>query len=165
MKLVIGVVVGVHGIHGEIKVRPLSDDLDPFLKLRSCYFGDESMPRQLHAIRFHQQHALIRVGGVATPEEAAAFRGMELRVAAAHLRPLEPDELFLYQVIGLEAETENGESIGRVVDLLETGATDVFVVEPTDGGAPIMLPNIAQYIVRISPESGTMVVRLPVYLD
>lgn len=105
------------------------------------------------------------INAISTPEDAAAFRGMTVKAPTSHLRPLENDEFFLYQIIGLDAFTEGGEKVGQVVDLIETGAADVFVLKPAPEGAPILIANIPDNILDISPQDGRIIVRLPDYLD
>ncbi len=86
-------------------------------------------------------------------------------MAGTDARPLPPGEYRLYQLVGLEAVTETGESLGRVTDILETGANDVFVVTPAGGGQDLLLPYHEDVIREIRPEEGRMTVRPLRYYD
>ena len=165
VRLVVGVVIGVHGVQGELKVRPLTDDVEQFESLRSIYFGDETEPRRIRSVRFHAGNVLLKIAGVTNPEDASLFRGMSLRVPARQLRPLEEDEFFLYQIVGLEARTESGQLVGTVVDVIETGASDVLVIEPAEGGQPELLPNLPDVVLDIDPAARRIIVRPLVYRD
>ena len=156
-------VVGSHGVRGDLKIRVTSDDPDHLLRLKRVYLGDETAPRRVLAARLHAGHLLLRVDGIATPEEAAARRGEAVRIAGDQARPLAKGEYYLYQVIGLDAVDEAGLVLGRVTDLIETGAHDVFVVTPAGGGADILLPNHPEVVLDVRPTEGTMIVRPLVY--
>ena len=165
VKLVVGTVAGAHGLRGELKVALATDDPEHLATVKRLWLGDEPRPRKLLGVRFHAGQALIRLGGIATPEAAREYRGQRLRMAGADARPLPPGEYRLYQLVGLEAVTEAGESLGTVTDVLETGANDVFVIGPAAGGQDLLLPYHPDVILEISPEQGRMLVRPLRYYD
>lgn len=160
VRLAIGVVIGVHGVKGELKVRPLTDDPEQFEIIKQLYVGEEPGPRRVRGARFHAGNVLLRLAGIVTPEAGNQLKGAVLRVPGAAVRPLEEGEFFLYQLIGLEARTEAGEMLGLVVDLMETGATDVIVIEDQGTKEQILLPNLPNVVLDIDPERGVMTVRL-----
>ena len=82
-----------------------------------------------------------------------------MRISGLDARPLAPNEYFLYQIIGLEARDEAGNRLGRVTDLIETGANDVLVITPDDGGTDILLPSHSDVVVAMEPAAGYLVVR------
>ncbi|MBX3072133.1 MAG: 16S rRNA processing protein RimM [Thermomicrobiales bacterium] len=165
VKLVVGVVVGVHGVDGEMKIRPLTDNPAQFEMLKEGFFGSEEKPRRIRGVRFHGGNVLVRVAGVVTREDAAAFRGYELRVRTSQLEPLEEGEFFLYQVIGLTAFDEHGAEVGKVVDLIETGSTDVFAIAPVGGGQQILLANLPDVVLAIEPVHNRIIVRIPAFYE
>jgi 16S rRNA processing protein RimM len=161
----VGVVIGVHGIKGELKVRPLTDEPEQFETLKQVYLGDESKPRKIRGVRFHAGNVLLRLTGIASPESGDRVRGAVLRVPGTAVRPLEEGEFFLYQLIGLEARTEQGDVVGVVVDLIETGASDVIVIEDQVTKQQTLLPNLPDVVLDIDPSGGWMVVRLLEYVE
>jgi 16S rRNA processing protein RimM len=165
IKLVVGTVAGAHGLRGELKVALATDDPEHLARLKRLWLGDEPRPRKVLGIRFHAGQALIRLGGIATPEAAREYRGQRLRMAGTDARPLPPGEYRLYQLIGLEAVTEGGESLGTVSDILETGANDVFVITPAGGGPDLLLPYHPDVILDVSPAERRMLVRPLRYYD
>ncbi len=162
VRLAIGALVGVHGLDGEVKLRLFTDDPEHLATLKRVYVGDESQPRRLLGVRFHAGQALLRLEGVASPEEGMALRGRTLRIVGTDARPLEPGEYFLYQLIGLQVVDEEGSSLGRVTDLMETGAHDVFVVTPSNGPDQLF-PNHPEVVLDIDPAHGRIIVRPLVY--
>lgn len=162
VRLTVGTIVGTHGVHGELKVRLTTDEPEHFAALEQIFLGDEERPRKLRSVRFDNGQALIRLAGIATPEEGQRHRGQRLRIAGTDAKPLGPDEYFLYQLIGLTAYDPGGKRIGTVTDLMETGAHDVLVITP-ERGADILVPNHPEYVTAIDPANGRLTARPPVY--
>lgn len=171
VRLTVGVIVGTHGVSGEMRMMLLTDTPDHLLELDEVFLGDNETPTVLDGVRFHGKGALILLEGVETPEAARELKGTPVRIAGADARPLEEDEFFLYQLIGLRASTPEGEELGVVVDLIETGAHDVLVIAPETSRASrspadeLLVPHHRSYVHEIDPEAGTIVVSKPVYTD
>lgn len=156
--------MGTHGVVGELKIRPVTDVPEQFEHLTSVYLGNEERPRKVQNARFHSGSILLKVRGIANPEEGATFRGQPVRISGKDALPLEEGEYLLYQLIGLDAFDEAGVKIGKTVDIIETGARDVFVIRPEGGSADILLPNTEDAILEIVPSERRMIVRLLEYL-
>ncbi|CAN5589640.1 hypothetical protein BH23CHL4_BH23CHL4_23290 [soil metagenome] len=165
VRLAVGLVIGAHGLQGELKVRPLTGDPDQFETFQQFYVGDESQPRKVRGVRFHAGNVLLRLTGITSPDAVNQLRGAVLRVPGTAVRPLEEGEFFLYQLIGLEARTEQGDVIGVVVDLMETGAADVLVIEDQATRQQTLLPNLPDVVLEIEPGHGFMIVRPLEYLE
>lgn len=163
VRLVVGTIVGPHGVRGEVKLRVVTDDPEHLGHVPRVFIGDEPRPRRLLGVRFHGGQALLRIQGITTPEAVDALRGRPVRIAGSDARPPAPGEYFLYQLLGLEVIDEEGTALGRVADVMETGAHDVLVVAPPDGGADILLPNHPEVVLDVRPDEGQMVVRPLVY--
>jgi 16S rRNA processing protein RimM len=163
VRLSVGVIVGPFGVHGEAKLKLATDDPDHLATIQKVWLGDEPRPRKLLGVRMHKGMALLRLQGISTPEQADALRGVQVRIAGADARPLEPGEFFLYQLIGLRAVDESGALVGTVTDIMETGVHDVFVITPDDG-AEILLPNHPDFVPEIDPKQGQITVR-PIRYD
>ncbi len=107
--------------------------------------------------------ALIKLHGVWSREAAQDLAGTTIRIAGKDALPLAPGEFYLYQMVGLEVFNEVGEKMGDVVDIMETGANDVFVVKPPDGGKDFLLPNTPEIVPIIDPANRRMVARPMVF--
>jgi 16S rRNA processing protein RimM len=165
VRLTIGTIAGTHGVDGELKLRLATDDPDQLKRLKRVYIGDETAPRRLLGVRFHQGIALVRISGVATAEQGRELFRQSVRIAGSDARPLKPGEFYYYQVIGISAFDESGARIGTVADILETGANDVFVIRPEGDGPEMLLPNIPDVILEIDTAGKRMVIRPLVYWD
>ena len=159
VRLTVGVISGAHGIEGELKVRLTTDDPDHLMTIQRLFVGDADEPVRHRGIRFHKGTALLKLPGVTTPEQAKGLTGTALRIAGSDARPLAANEYYLYQVVGLAVTDEAGNALGTVVDMMETGANDVFVVRPRDGSPDLLLPSIPDVVVDLRPADGVMVVR------
>ena len=114
----------------------------------------------LQSVRMHQGYALIKLKGVESRDEADKFRELFVMVSMEDAIPLEEGELYLYQFIGLKVQTEDGHLLGEIVDIIETGANDVYVVDSADYGE-VLIPDTEEVILEIDIDAGMVVVRLP----
>jgi 16S rRNA processing protein RimM len=161
--LVIGRILRAHGVRGEMRVEVLTDLPERLTWLEQVYLsrdaGDENpQPWTVANVRFHKGYALLTLAGAGSREEADALRTMFLLVPLAEAIPLEEDEYFLYQLEGLEVYSDEGERLGLVQEVLETGANQVFVVAGPDG--ELLLPNIDEVVREIDVEAGRITVHL-----
>lgn len=164
VRLTVGRLSGSHGIRGEMRMYLLTDEPDHLKKIKTVYLGERDTEIRLESIRFTDRGALVKLGGTDTPEDAARLSGLNVKIAGSDARPLEPGEYFLFQLIGLKVSNENGEPIGVVTDLIETGAHDVLVIgERPDSPEDLMVPNHPEFVLEMDPAAGTMVVRPPIY--
>lgn len=157
-RLVIGRVVGVFGVRGELKVHIETDFPERFETLARVYLCGEQY--EAEGARLHQGMALLKLRSVDDPEAAAEFAGCEVEVALADAVRLEEGRYFIYQIEGLQVETTDGEVLGTISEILQTGGNDVYVVT-TPAGGELLVPAIKQVIKRIDLENGTMCVDLP----
>ena len=160
-RLTVGTILGPHGLGGEFKVRLQTDDPEHLLTLKRIYLGDEATPRTVLGTRLHAGNALMRVQGISSPDTVERLRGTPLRIRGTDARPLAATEYFLYQMVGLEAFDEDGARLGRVTDVMETGANDVLVIQPEDGGTDVLLPSHPDVVLEMDLAAGRIVVRRP----
>lgn len=155
----IGVITRPHGLRGEVRVLPDTDFPDRFLRLRQVLVGDpdRAVPFEVEGVRPHGRFFLLKLRGVDTLEAAEALRGEEVRVTREEAVELPEGQFYVADVLGLEVRTVEGEVLGRVYEVLRTGANDVYVVK---GKAEILLPAIADVVQEINPQAGRITVRL-----
>jgi len=157
--MAVGQIVKPHGIRGEVAVDILTDFPGRFALLERVFLNeDEPRPVPLEAVRFHQQRALLKFGGYDDRAAVEKLRGEMILVPIDEAMPLEPGEYYREDLIGLEVWTVDDEYLGDVVDILETGANDVFIVHGERG--EILLPAIEQVVQWIDLEENRMVVEL-----
>jgi 16S rRNA processing protein RimM len=160
----VGVLLGAHGLGGEMRMRVVTDDPDQLLDLETVYLGDQHRPYTIDGVRFTNDGALIAFAEVEDVETAQTMRGLPVRIAGKDARPLEEGEFYLYQVIGLAVRDEAGSPLGTVTDVIETGANLVLVVTGEDG-TETLYPSIPDVVIDLDPDGGYVVIRPMAFWD
>ena len=157
--IIIGQITKPHGVRGEMRVKPYTDEPERFTWLDYLYVG-ETAPQKMavEQARAHQGMILLKLTAVTTRDAADALRGEWLMLPEDEALPLEEGEYYLYQLEGLAVITDEGEPLGSLTRIIETGANHVFVVQGESG--ELLLPDIAEVIQDIDFENGRMTVKL-----
>lgn len=159
--LQVGVISSTHGVRGEVKVFPTTDDKNRFKKLKKVILdtGKEQMPLEIEGVKFFKQFAILKFKGIDNINDIEKYKGRSLLVERANAVRLRKDEYFIADMIGMDVYTEDGAIFGKLTDVMETGANDVYVVETTKG-QEVLIPAIKQCILEVDVEAGKMVVHL-----
>ncbi len=141
--VVVGKILRPHGIRGELRMRILTDSPGQLADLEYITLADSPQSRQgdaqpLLGLRFHKNYALLKLEGCSDRSAAEAYRGKYVLIKREQALPLADGQYYLFQLIGLTARAD-GEALGKITEVIETGANDVYVV---DGGAygELLLP-------------------------
>jgi 16S rRNA processing protein RimM len=129
-----------------------------YLYLARPHAPDDVERYPLESVRPHKGVLLIKLDGIEDRDAAGEFRGMLVEVPLEDAVPLEEGEYYHFQLIGVDVETETGEWLGRVADVIATGAADVFVVRGPRG--EVLLPAIEDVILKLDTEERQMTVHL-----
>lgn len=159
--LQVGIITQTHGIRGEVKVFPTTDDAGRFRELKEVVLdtGKEMLHMEIEHVKFFKQFVIVKFRGIDNINEVERFRRCSLLVARENAVPLEEDEYYIADMIGLEVETEDGEKFGVLKDVIETGANDVYVVDSISHGE-VLIPAIKDCILHVDIEAGKMTVHL-----
>lgn len=157
----VGVITSTHGIRGDVKVFCTSDDPARFKKLKTCYIDTKKtlLEMQVTSCKLVKGMPVIHFEGYDTIESMEPFKGKDILVDRAHAVKCQKNEFFIVDLVGLAVETDEGEALGTLTDVLQTGANDVFVVTEPDGNE-ILVPYIEQCVPEIHPETGKVIVHL-----
>lgn len=157
--LVIGFLRRPHGVQGEI-IMDLHTDFPERIKSgRRVLVGEKRQPLTFDTVRPHGDSLLISFRGVDTPEDAGKFRNQWVYIKASETPPLPEGQYYQYQLIGLDVVDDAGNSLGKLVEVLETGANDVYVVRD-EAGREILLPVIPSVILNRDMERRLLTVHL-----
>lgn len=154
-KFQVGAIASVHGIKGEVKVFPTTDEPAKFKKLKSVILKTEKEEREiaLQSVRFFKNMVIVKFQGIESPEDAQKYRGATLWIAREQAVPLRENEYYRADLIGLTVVTEDGEELGILTDVLETGANDVYEVTLADKKTALF-PAIRECIKEVDVEKG-----------
>ncbi|HEX9035812.1 MAG TPA: ribosome maturation factor RimM [Ktedonobacterales bacterium] len=153
---VVGEVVGAFGIHGAIKVRPLSDFAQRFAVGATIRVGPRHERRRITSSRQQGAQFVLGIEGCETANDAERLRGQLLTIPAADLAPLAASQFYQHDIIGLRVERMNGQPLGVIVDIIPSGATDLYVVRDPATGQERFLPAIKEFIHEADLAAGVM---------
>lgn len=159
--LQVGVITQTHGVRGEVKVFPTTDDVNRFKKLKQVILdtGKETMPLEIQSVKFFKQFVILKFKGIDNINDIEKYKRCSLYVTREHAVPLEEDEYFIADMIGMEVCTEDGNIFGTLKDVIETGANDVYVIENAEHGE-VPVPAIKECIRSVDIEKGQMMIHL-----
>lgn len=157
----VGAVTSTHGLRGEVKVYPTTDDPERFYKLKEVILdtGKEQLTLKITHARLAKQMVILKFAGINDINEVEKYKGSKLYVTRENALELGEDEYYFADLAGLRAETEEGQLLGTVKDILQTGANDVYVIE-REHQADLLIPAIKDCVRQIDIEGGRMVVHL-----
>ena len=156
--LAVGTVVRPHGLRGELLLNSLTDFPEHLASVDVVYLGDQAEPHPLARVRSQRGKFIIQLGDCHDRDAAEKYRGQVVQIKAEAAAPLPPGMYYHHQVIGLAAFTEEGEHLGELVEVLETGANDVYVIRSEQG--ELLLPVIPSVIRGIDIEERRLTVHL-----
>ncbi|MCM1191159.1 MAG: ribosome maturation factor RimM [Butyrivibrio sp.] len=153
--LQVGVIISTHGIKGEVKVFPTTDDPKRFKRLKEVLLdtGKERLDLEIEGVKFFKQFVILKFKGLDTMNDVEKYRRASLLVTRKNAVRLEKDEYFVADLIGLKVQNEDGSLIGSLRDVITTGANDVYAID-LDDGRELLLPAIRQCVLEVDVEAG-----------
>ena len=161
--LKIGVISSTHGIKGEVKVYPTTDDVKRFKKLKNVFLdtGKEKKIVNVESVKFFKQMVIIKFKEFNSINEIEEYKGKALWVDREHAVELEEDEYFITDLIGLDVWDENNELVGKITDVLQTAANDVYEITGADNKS-FLLPAIKECVLKVDiNDTKTVTVHIP----
>lgn len=157
----VGVIANTHGIHGEVKVYPTTDDMNRFKKLKEVILdtGKEHKPLEITGVKFFKNMAILKFKGIDNINDIEKYKGKDLLVTRENAVALGKDEYFICDLIGCQVVEENGASVGELTEVLQTAANDVFVVQGSDK-KEILIPYIDDCVKEVVMDEKKVIVRL-----
>ena len=157
----VGVITTTHGLRGEVKVFPTTDDPKRFKKLKEVLLdtGKERRKLQVESVRFQKNLVILKFKEFDSINDVEQYKKCDLYVSRKNAVKLEENENFIVDLIGLHVVLEDGTEFGIMKDVLQTGAHDVYIVEMLDG-REVLLPAIPECILDVDLDSETMTIHL-----
>lgn len=157
----VGIIASTHGIRGEVKVFPTTDNARRFGKMKSVVLdtGKEELELEIEGVKYFKQFAILKFKGIDNINDIEKYKGKELYVMRQNAQKLGKDEYFIADLIGMEVSEDSGRKLGILKDVIETGANDVYVVEMEEK-KELLIPAIRQCILEVDVEARIMTVHL-----
>lgn len=159
--LQVGVITTTHGVRGEVKVFPTTDDAERFKKLKEVILdtGKEQLKLEITQVKFFKNLVILKFKGIDNINDVELYKGKGLYITRDNAVKLKKNEYFIADLMGLSVTTDEGEALGNITDVLQTGANDVYVIEQKDG-SELLIPAIKDCILDVNMEQGSMQVHL-----
>lgn len=157
----VGVISSTHGIKGEVKVFPTTDDTARFNQLKKVILdtGREQIDLEIEGVKFFKNMVILKFKGYDSIDEIEKYKGKDLLITRDLAVKLGPDENFITDLIGLSVVKDDGEELGTLTDVIKTGANDVYEVRMADG-REVLLPAIKECVLNVDLEKGTITVHM-----
>ncbi|MBE5957844.1 MAG: ribosome maturation factor RimM [Lachnospiraceae bacterium] len=157
----VGVIANTHGIRGEVKVFPTTDDPKRFKKLKSAIIDAkrEKIEVKVTSARFFKNMVILKFEEFENINDVEKYKGCDLLVSRENAVKLEPGEYYIADIIGADVYLEDGSEFGTLTDVLQTGANDVYIVKMKDG-KECLIPVIPDCIIDRNIEEKKVVVHL-----
>lgn len=157
----VGVITTTHGVRGEVKVFPTTDDPNRFKQLKNIFLdtGKDMLPLEIEGVKFFKQMVILKFKGIDNINDIEKYRGKDLLIDRENAVKLEEGEYFIYDLIDSEVVTEDGNKLGQLVEIMATGANDVYVVRTAEG-KEVLLPSIKECILDVDVENKKITVHV-----
>lgn len=158
----VGVIANTHGIKGEVKVFPTTDDANRFKKLKQVYvdLGREKVELEVAGCRFFKNLVIVKFKGIDDINDIEKYKGCDLYVTRENATPLNEGEYYIADLIDMQVVDEEGNELGILFDVMQTGANDVFVVKLKENDKELLLPNIPDCVLDVNMEERTVKVHV-----
>ena len=159
--LQVGVITTTHGVRGEVKVFPTTDDPARFKKLKNVILdtGKEKLELEIAGVKFFKNMVILKFKGIDDINDVEKYRKKSLYVTRENAVKLKKDEYFIADLIGMKVSTDEGEELGTLSDVMQTGANDVYVID-TEGHGEVLVPAIRECILDVDIENQKMKIHL-----
>ena len=157
----VGVISSTHGVRGEVKVYPTTDDANRFKKLKKVVLdtGREYIDLEISGVKFFKNQVILKFKGIDNINDIEKYKGKDLLVHREDAVALEENENYVADLIDLKVVTDDGKVLGYLTEVMETGANDVYVVE-TEDGQELLLPAIRDCILDVDLDEEVMTVHI-----
>ena len=157
----VGVITSTHGVRGEVKVFPTTDDPKRFNELKEVILdtGKEQIPLEIEQVKYFKNMVILKFKGYDNINDIEKYKGRDLWIPREEAQELDEDEYYIADLLGMKVLLEDGSEFGTLKNVMETGANDVYIVDSVEHGE-VLLPAIKECILDVDIETNTMTVHL-----
>lgn len=157
----VGVIANTHGIRGEVKVYPTTDDINRFKKLKKCILdtGKEYIDLNVESVKFFKNMVILKFKEYNNINDIECYKGKDILVSRDNAVKLEKGEYYIADILGTKVILEDGSEFGVLEDVMQTGANDVYVVKTLDN-KEVLLPKIDECVKKLDIENKIVTVHI-----
>ena len=157
----VGVIANTHGIRGEVKVYPTTDDINRFKKLKKCILdaGKEYIDLNVESVKFFKNMVILKFKEYNNINDVECYKGKDILVSRDNAVKLEKGEYYIADILGAKVILEDGSEFGVLEDVMQTGANDVYVVKTLDN-KEVLLPKIDECVKKLDIENKIVTVHI-----
>ena len=157
----VGQIVNTFGINGVVKVKPFTDEIERFEELKFVLIekNNQLVKYEIKEVKYQKQMVLLKLNGIDNMNQAETFKGCYLKIERKYAKKLPEDTYFIADLLGLSVYTDEDILLGKVEDIYNSGANDIYVIKSEDG-KQILLPGIGEVIKQIDLEQEKIIVHL-----
>ena len=159
--LQVGIITSPHGLKGEVKIFPITDDVNNFKKYKEIILdtGKEQITLEINGVKFFKKFVILKFKGIDDINDVEQYCKKELLIKREQAIPPKKDEYFIADLIGLQVFTEDGKEFGTLKDVIQTGANDVYIIDTVEHGE-VLVPAIKDCILNVDIDNK----RIDIYL-
>lgn len=154
----VGKIVNTHGVKGCMKCLPLTDDVERFEELEYVYTEKDNMKRKIKDVWYRKNMAYIELEGINDMTMAESFRNTHISIFEDQLRELPEDSYYLFDLEGMEVYSSDGEYLGNIKEIYQTGANDVYEVVNKDKS--YLIPAVKDFVKEVNIKDKKMVINV-----
>ena len=158
----VGVISSTHGVRGEVKVYPTTDDVNRFKKLKKVVLdtGREYLDLEISGVKFFKNQVILKFKGIDNINDIEKYKGCDLYVDRENATPLNEGEYYIADLIDMDVIDEDDNELGILHDVMQTGANDVFIIKLKDNGKELLLPNIPSCVLNVDLDARKITVHV-----
>lgn len=154
----VGKIINTHGIKGEIKVYPLTDDINRFDDLKTSYLGDDKIQIQIEGVKYSKDIAILKLKEFNNINQVLQFKGDYIYIKASDKVILPEDHFFLFDLVGCTVFTKDGTKVGIVSQVIQSLSNDIYIVRDDEKNKEYMIPAIKKFFISIDIEDKQIVI-------
>ena len=157
----VGVITNTHGLKGEVKVFPTTDDAERYETLKEVIINPEkeNIKLEIKSVRYFKNLVIVKFKGIDDINYVEKYKGKDLFVSRENAVPLEENEYYIADLIDMDVYDENDVKIGVLYDVMQTGANDVYVIN-MDDGRELLLPVIEETVLDVNLDEGKIKIHI-----
>lgn len=157
----IGQIISTHGVMGELKIYPLTDNVKRFSKLKFVFFEEagEYKKVEVKGVKYIKELVILKLNGINNMDEAMKYKDVYIYIDRENAIKLPSDSYFISDLIDMEVNTIDGDYIGKITSVFSTGSNDVYDIKGKDGKS-VLIPAIKDVVINVDVENKKMVIKL-----